>query len=411
MSDPPKVPLDGLLDGYESALSELGYSITTKLLFVRRAELIIRLHLQEGLECLDPDTLERYAQKIDGRYFNGELTRRHYESIRREIKRFAAYAFSGECCALPSPLCGSKQKLKPKFARIAEEFLSEEFHPNTRGDMRWVIRKYFAWLEERGIQSPREAGPDWIQRFLLDCAERYSPGSIHNIRLYLKKLYAFLKETGQVEFDCQGLLSFRISREQKVFPSLPKSDIAKLLDTIDRKTKTGRRDYAVMMLGTALGIRACDIIAMKLKDIDWQNGEIQLSQRKTGNVVMLPLTRDVGEALLDYILNARPDCEAEEVFVRIYAPHTPLKAAVTIGEIYAKCCKAAGVSESCRFHNLRRALGTSMVSNGVSVYDVAQVFGDKDVESVKPYLAADSRHLKMCALPFDGIAPTGGGSQ
>ena len=82
---------------------------------------------------------------------------------------------------------------------------------------------------------------------------------------------------------------------------------------------------------------------------------------------------------------------------------------MTIGEIYAKYCKAAGVSENCRFHNLRRALGTSMVSNGVSVYDVAQVFGDKDVESVKPYLAADSRHLKMCALPFDGIAPMGGG--
>ena len=118
MSDPPKVPLDGLLDSYESALSELGYSITTKLLFVRRAELIIRLHLEEGLEHLNPDTLERYAQKIDGRYFNGELTRRHYESIRREIKRFAAYAFSGECHALPSPLCGSKQKLKAKSATI-----------------------------------------------------------------------------------------------------------------------------------------------------------------------------------------------------------------------------------------------------------------------------------------------------
>lgn len=411
MSDQTAIPLDGLLDSYESALSGMGYSVTTKLLFVRRAELIIRLHLQEGLEYLDPDTLERYAQKMEGRYFNGELTRRHYESIRREIERFAAYASSGDSRALPSPLCGSRQKLKPKFERIAEEFLSGEFHPKTRRNMRWVIRKYFAWLEERGVQSPREAGPDWVQRFLLDCAERYSPASVHGIRLYLKKLYAFLKETGQAEFDCQELLSFRISREHKVFPALPKSDIAKLLDAIDRKTKTGKRDYAVMMLGTALGIRACDVIALKLRDIDWQSGEIQLSQRKTGNVVILPLTRDVGEALLDYILNARPDCEAEEVFVRIYAPHTPLKAAVTIGEIYAKCCKAAGLRENKRFHNLRRALGTSMVSNGVSVYDVAQVFGDTNVESVKPYLAADSRHLKMCALPFDGIAPAGGGSQ
>lgn len=408
MSDRIKIPLEGLLDGYESALSGLGYSVTTKLLFIKRAELIIRLHLRNGMEYLDPETLSHYKYEIDERYFNGELTRRHYESIRREIERFTAYAFSGEAIALPSPLRGPKQKVKPEFERIAEEFLSEKLHPNTRCDMRWVIHKYFAWLEEQGIQSLSETGTDLLQRFLLDCAERLSPSSVHNIRLYLRKLYAFLKETGRVDYDCQELLSFKISREQKVFPSLPKSDVAKLLEAIDRKTATGKRDYAVMMLGTVLGLRACDIIAMKLTDIDWRNGEIKLLQAKTGNAVSLPLTQDVGESLRDYILNARPFCEAQEVFVRIYAPHTALKAAVTIGEIYAKCCKAAGLPESNRFHNLRRTLGTSMVSNGVSVYDVAQVFGDTNVESVKPYLAADSHHLKMCALSFAGIAPLEG---
>ena len=91
-----KIPLEGLLDGYESALSGLGYSVSTKLLFVRRADLIIRLHLRKGLEYLDSETLSRYAQGVDERYFNGELTRRHYESIRREIERFAAYAYTGE---------------------------------------------------------------------------------------------------------------------------------------------------------------------------------------------------------------------------------------------------------------------------------------------------------------------------
>ena len=69
---------------------------------------------------------------------------------------------------------------------------------------------------------------------------------------------------------------------------------------------------------------------------------------------------------------------------------------------------AAGLPATHRFHNLRRALGTSMVSNGVSVYDVAQVFGDRNMESVKPYLAADYEHLKMCSLPFDAIRPLEG---
>lgn len=81
---------------------------------------------------------------------------------------------------------------------------------------------------------------------------------------------------------------------------------------------------------------------------------------------------------------------------------------VIIRDIYKDCCIAAGLPADKRFHNLRRVLGTSMVANGISVYDVARVFGDKNVNSTKPYLAADMEHLKMCALSFEGIAPAGG---
>ena len=202
-----------------------------------------------------------------------------------------------------------------------------------------------------------------------------------------------------------------MNREKKVFPVLPKSDIAKLLDAIDRSKAKGKRDYAIMMLGTVLGLRACDIVALKLTDIDWFRGEIRIVQSKTSNPVILPLTQDVGEALKDYILNGRPSTVDSEIFLRINAPHTKLAAAVTIGEIYRDCCIAAGLPANKRFHNLRRSLGTSMVTNGVSVYDVAQVFGDKNINSTKPYLATDMEHLKMCALSFAGIAPVGGDAQ
>jgi len=193
-----------------------------------------------------------------------------------------------------------------------------------------------------------------------------------------------------------------------VYPTLPKSDIAKLLDAIDRTDLVGKRNYAIMMLGVVLGLRACDVIALKLTDIDWQRGELRIVQSKTSKSLVLPLTQDVGEALQDYILNARPESEAKEIFLRIRAPFTSLLSAVSIGEVYEDCCIAAGLPANRRFHNLRRALGTSMVAGGVSVYDVAQVFGDGNVESVKPYIATDVEHLKMCALPFDGISPIGG---
>lgn len=347
-----KIPVEGLLESYEAALVQTGYSITTKLLLIRRAELLIRRHLNVGLAYFDQVIINRYTGEIDNKYFKGNMQKKHYERTKREIDRFVSYVCTGRIDALSSTLRGARQKLTPKFEQIAEEFIAGDFHPNTRCDIRWVTYKYFAWLEEQGFTDMAGVGAIHIQKFLLFCSDHYAPSSIHNIRLYLKKLYAFLYVTGRTEDNYSALFSFSVNREKKVFPVLPKSDIAKLLDTIDRSKVKGKRDYAIMMLGTVLGLRACDIVALKLTDIDWLRGEIRIVQSKTSNPVILPLTQDVGEALKDYILNARPRTEDNEIFLRIKAPHKRLAAAVTVGEIYRDCCIAAGLPASTRFHNL-----------------------------------------------------------
>jgi integrase len=408
MQTQERISLKGLLDGYETTLTGMGYGYAAKLEFLKRANLIIRRHESQGAEYIDTAIIADYSREIDERYFTGEITKNHYRGLINRIQRFVNFIESGRSDVMPSPLRGSRQKLTPGFERIADGFDSDEFHPNTRSDIRWVTRKYFAWLEDQGQINLNGVGASHIQRFLLYCSGRYAPTSIHDIKLYLKKLYAHLYATGQADSDYSALLSFTVSREKKVYPTLPKSEIAKLLDAIDRASQLGKRNYAIMMLGTVLGLRACDVIALKLTDIDWQRGEIRIMQSKTARSLVLPLTQDVGEALQDYILNARPKSEAKEIFLRMKAPYTALKTAVSIGEVYEDCCIAAGLPVSRRYHNLRRSLGTSLVSNGVSVYDVAQIFGSGKVESVKPYIAADMRHLKMCALPFDGIFPKGG---
>lgn len=349
-----KIPIEGLLESYESALTELGYSITSKLLFVKRAGLIIRRHQDKGLVYFNQAIVNQYICEIDESYFKGGMQKKYYDRLRGEVDRFVCYVQSGKGGALPSPLRGAKQKLTPGFERIAEEFIAGDFHPNTRCDIRWVTYKYFGWLEEHGFIDLSGVSAAQIQRFLLDCSEHYAPSTIHDIRLYLKKLYAFLYETGLADDSYSALFSFVVNREKRVFPVLPKSDIAKLLDAIDRTKVKGKRDYAIMLLGTVLGLRACDIVTLKLTDIDWLHGEIRIMQSKTSNPVILPLTQDVGEALKDYILNARPDTADSEIFLRINAPHTRLAAAVTVGEIYRDCCIAAGLpangSTTCAAH-------------------------------------------------------------
>ena len=233
-------------------------------------------------------------------------------------------------------------------------------------------------------------------------------GSVHNIRLFMLKLYSHLYESGQSQSSFAALLSFKVNRGKKVTETQSADELAVILESIDRQTAVGKRSYAVMMLGIVLGLRACDVAALKLTDIDWINGEIKILQAKTAISVILPLTKDVGEALSDYILNARPSSDSEQIFLRIKAPYTGLKSAVTIGEIYESCCKAAGLPRSKRFHTLRRTLGTSMLASGTPVTTVAQILGHAETDSTKRYIAVDKEHLKMCALPFDGIKPKAG---
>lgn len=167
MPSKEKIQIEQLLGVYKATLAQTGYSITTKPLLLKRAELIIRRHLNAGLVYFDQTVINCYMSEIDDKYFKGNMQQKHYEQTRREIDRFVSYVCLGEIDALPSMLCGARQRLTPKFEQIAEEFIAGDFHPKNRCDMWWAIYKYFAWLEEQGVTSVSSAGAVHIQKFLL----------------------------------------------------------------------------------------------------------------------------------------------------------------------------------------------------------------------------------------------------
>ncbi len=404
----PTMPFEELLETYEKALSEAGFGYATRLRMLSRAGRLVRQHEKIGNNGFNQEIIADYYRDVDQRLYEKKICVSHHRELTRDIQRFLRYAEHGDV-ELPYPLKGCRYVVTPEFQKISDAYLaSGDFHPNTRNDMRWVAHKYFVWLAERGHEDMTRAGAAEIQGFLLDCSKQMTSNSMHNVKLHLKKLYAYLYASKLSESPYSHLLSFRVNRESKIFPALPMSDVAKLLGTIDRESKSGKRAFAMMALGAELGMRACDVVRLKLGDINWIRGEIRILQAKTCKSAVLALTQTAGAALSDYILNARPQTDDLHVFLRFMKPHTPLKAAVTPGEIYRDCCIAAGIPSSKSFHTLRRSLATAMVTNGVEATTVAQVLGDVQVNSIKKYAALDSKHLARCALSFDGIAPTGG---
>jgi site-specific recombinase XerD len=395
-----------LLESYNAALEAYGAGLCKRLDKLQRATVIIRRHEALGKNEIDESVVADYMHEISTRFHAGEIGEGHTRTMRRATEQFLLFVKTGDV-NLPNPLLGARTVLSPEFRKIVEDFLRSEpaligvggkaLKANTRNDIRWVAHKYFEWLTEQGYSDLSGVGAEQIQKFILHCSETMAMGSVHNIRLFMLKLYAYLYMSGLSPSSFAALLSFKVNRDKKIAETRTADELAAMLKSIDRTKIEGKRAYAVMMLGIVLGIRACDVVALKLADIDWINGELRILQAKTAFSVVLPLTKDVGEALSDYILNARPPSNSEQVFLRLNAPYTGLKSAVTIGEIYESCCKAAGLSRNKRFHTLRRSLGTSMLSSGTPVNVVAQVLGHAEVESTKKYIAVDKEHLKICS--------------
>ncbi len=149
------IPLNGLLTGYEAALTRMGYSIATKLALLKNVHFIIRKHEDEDLTYLEPRIIIGYVLEIDEKFLGDGMTKHYYNYLRSAIERFVNYASSGQFDRLTSILRGARQKLSSEFQKIAEGFLSGDFHDNTRCDMRWFTQVFRMAGRARFLQSER----------------------------------------------------------------------------------------------------------------------------------------------------------------------------------------------------------------------------------------------------------------
>ena len=107
----------------------------------------------------------------------------------------------------------------------------------------------------------------------------------------------------------------KVPTRSNLLPAASPDDIAKVLDAIDRPTPVGKRDYAFILIGATTGLRLADIASLRLKDLDWRNGTIDVVRRKTSVAISVPLVRGIGDALSDYILCGRGTTKCDYVFL------------------------------------------------------------------------------------------------
>lgn len=188
----------------------------------------------------------------------------------------------------------------------------------------------------------------------------------------------------------------------KVPKFLSGEQIQKILDSCDRETSIGKRDYALLLLLARLGLRAGEVVALTLDDFDWEAGLVTV-RGKGKRVAQMPLPSEVGTAVADYLSTARPQCSSRRVFIRANAPLIGFANSIAICSLVDKALERAGVESQYRgSHVFRHSLATQMLNHGASLDEIGDLLRHRRPDTTRIYAKVDLVSLRSIALPWPG---------
>jgi site-specific recombinase XerD len=270
--------------------------------------------------------------------------------------------------------------------------------PATRVAYGGVVRSYLAFLEGRGVLSLDGANAASIFEFLESLLSKWAKSSLFWVVSNFRPFLSYICRTDLV--DAVNLTG--VKRSHRILPVLSDHD-AELVVQGCMSQVVSARDAALTLLALTTGLRACDIIALRLTDIDWRGQTIGIVQQKTGNPLTLPLAALVTAKLAAYVLDERPDSNDDHVFLRSVAPYTRLSDHASIYTVIAKTFRKAEVTDiKAGTQFLRHNAASRLLRAAVPLPTISAVLGHASPESTNLYMSVDEDRLLECVLPVPG---------
>lgn len=270
----------------------------------------------------------------------------------------------------------------------------------TIGRYAGIAGRFAGSLERDGEICWQEVRARDVTRFLVrNCPQRrsgHAPETVPVLRSFLR----FCHLDGVIPAALDGAVPAAAGKRISPLPKgVPDGDLDRLLASCDRERPRGRRDYAILLLLARLGLRAGEVAAMTLDDIDWRRGELAV-RGKARREEVLPLPGDVGGAVAGYLRCGRPEAGARNVFLRCYAPRQGLSSQGVTNIVY-KACDRAGIARV-GAHQLRHAAASRMLAAGASLGEVGEVLRQRSAASTAIYARIDYGRLAPLARPWPG---------
>jgi integrase/recombinase XerD len=219
----------------------------------------------------------------------------------------------------------------------------------------------------------------------------------HALRSFLR----YARYNGEVTLDLAAAVPTVANWSMSTIPrAIAPEQVRQLLASIDRRTPKGRRDYAILLLLARLGVRACEVVALELDDIDWGTGQLRV-RGKGGRSTELPLPQDVGRAIAAYVRRGRPATESRRVFIRTRAPHRGFQNSIAVCTLVADALKRAGIkAPTWGAHQFRHGLASEMLRHDASLAEIGDVLGHRHPDTTNIYAKVDLKALRSLAQPW-----------
>jgi integrase len=257
----------------------------------------------------------------------------------------------------------------------------------------WAIREFLAFL---GHDEDRARlcgiGIEALDEFIGTMGRRLG-------RVTMQTVTSSLRSYLRVE-------SPRVFRGERLPRALSWDAVRAVLRAVDRSTRKGRRDYAMLLLVATYGLRASEVAALRLDDIAWRTRELRVPRPKAGASLSLPLTDDVATALLGYLRDGRPASAERAVFLRVRAPSGPIRASA-VSDVFDVWCARAGIEVPAGRvgpYSMRHALAMHLLRQGAALKSIGDLLGHRTVESTSVYLRLHLDDLRDVALPLPRAA-------
>jgi len=291
------------------------------------------------------------------------------------------------------------------FVRFCTEALG--LRPATMRGRRSHATAFLLYLASRTVADVRSIGAETVSGFVTSLCH-LTPRTLATVVSDLRSFLRYLAMEGMVSAALvERLPRIRVRHDDHIPDVWRAEEVGALLAAIDRGSPVGKRDYAIVLLAARLGMRVGDIRDLRLEDLRWDEARLERLQAKTGVPVVLPLTEEIGAALIAYLREGRPPTTRREVFVRHLAPFEPFGPNDNLHHIVTTYRQRAGIKLPKKshkgLHSLRHTVATRLLEAGVALETIAGVLGHRSPDSTRLYTKVDLAALRSAALDLEEV--------